>query len=224
MRKSYKPWRPAESFLFPPSPRDWLPDGHLAYFILDLFEQFDLSAIHEVLQDRDTRGEQPFSPRLMVALLLYWYCTGVGNLAPDATYLPPMLESTMQALGGVPRSFTADAGYWSAQNAELLEETGVEPYIATSRELHGLMAPATRAGPPPADLSAKERMEWRLATEEGRERRPKRRTANEPIFGQIKEARRFRRFSLRGLPKVRGEWDLIAVAHNVLKLYRATPR
>ena len=57
-----------------------------------------------------------------------------------------------------------------------------------------------------------------------RERRLKRRTANEPVFGQIKEARRFRRFSLRGLPKVRGEWDLIAVAHNVLKLYRATPR
>ena len=79
MRKSYKPWRPAESFLFPPSPRDWLPDGHLAYFILDLVEQFDLGAIHEVLQDRDTRVEQPFSPRLMVALLLYGYCTGVDS-------------------------------------------------------------------------------------------------------------------------------------------------
>lgn len=65
------------------------------------------------------------------------------------------------------------------------------------------------------------RRAWRLQTPEGHERRIKRRTSNEPVFGQIKEARGFRRFSLRGLSKVRGEWDLVALAHNIVKLHRA---
>ena len=70
MRKSYKPWHPLEPYLFPPSPRDWLPEGHLAHFILEVVDRLDLSGIDEALQDRDTRGEQPFTPRLMVSLLL----------------------------------------------------------------------------------------------------------------------------------------------------------
>ena len=143
------------------------------------------------------------------------------NLAPDQLHLPPMLDRTLNHLGRRPRSFVADAGYWSNANAELLEEAGVEPYIATSRELHGLMAPASRSGPPPAMLTTRQRMDWRLCTEQGRERRLKRRTSNEPVFGQIKEARGFRRFHLRGLPKVRGEWSMIATAHNLLKLHKA---
>ena len=484
MRKRYKPWRPLEPFLFPPSPRDWLHEKHLAYFVLELVEQFDLSPIDEVLQDRDTRGEQPFSPKMMVAVLLYGYCTGVyssrriergtwedvafrvlagdchphfttiarfrrihlealrglfiqtvhmcrdvgllrservaldgtkvqanaskrkamsygrmkkklgelerevegwlaeaeaidqaedevygvgksesdhvieavrdprtrrdwikrqlaaleketrlgraeelsqqaqrneaaakkapveherkrrrttakkrreqslslfgdddpppadelprnvpphdsngvprdraqrnftdpdsrimrrdgafmqgyncqtvvdedsqvivatgvGNLAPDQLYLPPMLDWTLAALGQAPRSFVTDAGYWSEANAERLEAAGTEPFIATQREHHGLGMPATRSGPPPPGLSARQRMDWRLQTPEGHERRIKRRTSNEPVFGQIKEGRGFRRFSLRGLSKVRGEWDLVALAHNIVKLHRA---
>src|SRR6185503_12355007 len=61
----------------PPSPTDWLPEGHLAYFILDLVEELDVSAIDDALQAKDARGERPFSPRMMTAVLLYGYASGV---------------------------------------------------------------------------------------------------------------------------------------------------
>jgi transposase len=64
-------------YLLPPSPREWLPEGHLAYFILDVVRELDLSAIEKVLQSRDHRGERPCPPAMMTALLLYAYCVGV---------------------------------------------------------------------------------------------------------------------------------------------------
>lgn len=76
-RKQYKSWTPDESFLFPPSPRDWLPDDHLVYFVLDLVEMLDLSAIEGAIQSKDARGERPYNPAMMTALLVYAYCTGV---------------------------------------------------------------------------------------------------------------------------------------------------
>ncbi|HWH53732.1 MAG TPA: IS1182 family transposase [Gemmatimonadaceae bacterium] len=75
--KSYRPYSPEQSFLLPPSPREWLADGHLAYFVLDLVADLDLGAIEHALQSRDPRGERPYAPRMMVALLLYGYATGV---------------------------------------------------------------------------------------------------------------------------------------------------
>lgn len=75
--KTYRPWEPDRTYLLPPSTRDWVPDDHLAMFILDTVEQLDLSAIEARIQDKDPRGEKPYSPRMMVALLLYGYCSGV---------------------------------------------------------------------------------------------------------------------------------------------------
>ena len=75
--KSYRPYAPTQSYLLPPSPREWLPDGHLAFFILGLVETLDLSAIARALQAKDARGERPYSPELMTTLLLYAYATGV---------------------------------------------------------------------------------------------------------------------------------------------------
>ncbi len=60
----------------PPSPEEWLPDGHLAFFVLDLVEDLDLGAIETELQRKDPRGERPYSPRMMTALLLYGYAVG----------------------------------------------------------------------------------------------------------------------------------------------------
>lgn len=74
--KQYRPWAPNQGYLIPPSPRDWLPDGHLAYFMLEVVAELDLSAIEEVIQGKDPRGQQPYNPQMMVALLLYSYCTG----------------------------------------------------------------------------------------------------------------------------------------------------
>lgn len=63
----------------PPSPSEWLPENHLAYFVLDLVEDLDLSAIERVLQGKDARGERPYAPRMMTALLLYGYAVGVTS-------------------------------------------------------------------------------------------------------------------------------------------------
>jgi transposase len=75
--KIYRPYSPDQSFLLPPSPREWLPEGHLAYFVLDLLEELDLGEIERAIQRKDPRGERPFSPRMMTALLLYGYAVGV---------------------------------------------------------------------------------------------------------------------------------------------------
>jgi transposase len=77
MAKSYREWHPRQPYLMPPSPAEWLPEGHLAYFILDLVETLDIGAIERVVQAKDPRGERPYSPRLMVSLLLYGYAIGV---------------------------------------------------------------------------------------------------------------------------------------------------
>ena len=75
--KSYRAWNPGQSFLLPPSPLEWLPEGHLAYFILELVETIDLSAINGAIQEKDARGERPYPPAMLVALLLYAYAVGI---------------------------------------------------------------------------------------------------------------------------------------------------
>jgi transposase len=75
--KSYRPWAPLQGFLLPPSPTEWLPEGHLAYFVLDVVEGLDLRAVEAVLAAKDPRGERPYSPRMLTTLLLYGYCVGV---------------------------------------------------------------------------------------------------------------------------------------------------
>jgi transposase len=77
VKKRYRPYSPEQSFLLPPSPRDWLPEGHLAYYVLDLVEELDLAEIESELQRKDARGERPYSPRMMTAVLLYGYAIGV---------------------------------------------------------------------------------------------------------------------------------------------------
>jgi len=76
--KTYRPWAPSQAYLLPPSPRDWLPEDHLAYFILDVVcESLDLSPIEAKMRAKDPRGNKPYAPQMMLALLIYAYCTGV---------------------------------------------------------------------------------------------------------------------------------------------------
>ena len=77
--KTYRPYAPSQSYLLPPSPSQWLPEGHLAYFILDLVEDLDLVEIEAPMQRKDPRGEKSFSPRMMTALLLYGYAVGLTS-------------------------------------------------------------------------------------------------------------------------------------------------
>ena len=144
---------------------------------------------------------------------------GVSNQSPDPEHLVPMLERTIANTAQRPRTFIADAGYWSEDNAAACEERGVDPHIATGRQPHG-QPPPPIYGPIPKDLDAKGRMARKLRKKEGREIYAKRKTIVEPVFGQTKEARGLRRFLLRGLAKVNGEWLLWGTTHNLNKLWR----
>ena len=76
MAKTYRPYLPEQDFLLPPSPRDWLPDDHLVYFVSDLIDQLDLSAITTVYEDEE-RGYPPYHPVMLTKVLVYVYCVGV---------------------------------------------------------------------------------------------------------------------------------------------------
>lgn len=78
-KKKYREWKPAQQFLVPPSMHDWLPEEHPVYFVLDLVGKLDISAIEEKYEAKDPRGERPYSPRMMVGLLLYGYSVGIRS-------------------------------------------------------------------------------------------------------------------------------------------------
>ena len=111
---------------------------------------------------------------------------------------------------------TYDSGYYSEAAAAAVEQLGFDPYMATGRQRHHV--PETEVAEPPT--TAKERMAAKVRTPEGRAVYARRKVIVEPVFGQIKEARGFRRFLLRGLAKIRGEWRLVCLTHNLLKIWR----
>jgi transposase len=78
MSKTYRDWSIDQTYLFPPSPHDWLPEGDLVYFLLDTVATLDLAPIF-AHYERELRGQPPFHPRMMVALLLYCYATGTRS-------------------------------------------------------------------------------------------------------------------------------------------------
>ena len=76
MAKTFRSYLPEQNLLLPPSLREWLPDDHLAYFVSDVVDQLDLSAIESVYEEED-RGQPPYHPRMMTKILTYGYCVGV---------------------------------------------------------------------------------------------------------------------------------------------------
>jgi transposase len=435
MPKGYRPYVPEQDFLMPPSLREWLPEGHLAYFVSDLVDQLDLSAIHAVYE-KESRGQPPYDPRMMTKLLIYGYCTGVfssrriqkrvaediafkvlaagnepdfrtisdfrkihlsaleglfeqvlkvaqetgtaklgrvsldgtkvkanaskhkamsygrmeekeqqlqeevkellakagatddeedqrhGNqrgddlpeelqrrqtrlakikhakkvveqrardkaaaagknekevkpakpakkdqynftdpesrimkgsdgfvqgynaqaaveperglivgqrvteAANDKEQLKPMVEAIEQQSGQRPEAVLADSGYCSEENLEYLEsaeepEQKIEGYIATGKQKHGEHRQPCKRGPLPKDATRVQRMKRKLQTKVGKAVYARRKCVVEPVFGQIKQARGFRQFLLRGKEKIEGEWALVCATHNILKLYAA---
>jgi len=428
MAKTYRPYLPEQDFLLPPSPREWLPDDHLAYFVSDLVDELDLTAITATYEQED-RGYPPYHPVMMTKLLVYAYCVGVfssrkiqrrlgeevafrvlaaGNqpdfrtiadfrkihltalegffeqvlrmaleagamqlgrvaldgskiqanaskhqamsygrmqektrqlrhevqqllrqaeatdaeedarlgaehrgdelpaelqrrdtrlqrireakraleararaeavadgkpaesakpdgkaqynftdpesrimkgpdgfvqaynaqIAVDANQqlivghavtqevndkrqLQPMVQAVAQQAGDRPQQRLADSGYCSEANLTALAETSIDGYIATQRQKHGNRPTTCPRGPVPTQATRVERMARKLLTKRGAAVYRRRKTIVEPVFGQIKAARGFRQFLLRGLQKVRGEWALVCTTHNILKMYRA---
>ena len=138
----------------------------------------------------------------------------------DKRQLVPMLEEVEVMTGRKPEQTTADAGYFSEQSVTNPKLEGIDLFMAPDRQKHAEEVPAA-TGPPPPETGAAERMREKLRSAEGRAVYKMRKAVVEPVFGQIKEARGFRRFLLRGLEKVRAEWKLICATHNLLKLFRS---
>ena len=423
MSKTFRPYEPDQSFLMPVSMHEWLPSGHLAYFVTDVVDQLDLTAILEHYE-REERGYPPYHPRMMVKILLYAYCIGVpssrkiakrmeediafrvlaanntpdfrtisdfrkdhlralaalfvqvlklcqkaglvklGHIALDGTKMKAnaskhkamsykrMIEEEarleaevkellkraeavddeedqrygkdkrgddlpkdlafresrlkkireakqaleaearqkaeaetpkdkaqrnftdadsriMPASGGkhfiqgynaqaavdskqqvivaaeitnrpvdrgqaelmmdvvhantgrFPDQISADAGYFSSDTVNNLTARGIDAYIPPNKTHHGSILPPAPRGRIPLSLSTPDRMRRKLRTKRGRECYALRKVLPEPVFGQIKQARGFRQFLLRGMDKVSGEWKVICTGHNLLKLWKA---
>ena len=133
----------------------------------------------------------------------------------DAPMLLPIVDQIAQRTGTFPDELSADTGYISEANLEGLEQRGVRAYIATGRQRHGTRA-GVRLGTQKGTRIAA--MRKRLERAGHRSRYRLRKQTVEPVFGQIKEGRGFRRFSLRGKEQVAHEWALVCTAHNLLKL------
>jgi transposase len=152
---------------------------------------------------------------LIVGLSLSNHANDQGEIAPTLASMPAEL--------GTPTAAALDTGYFSEANVALLQERGIEPYIATGRDPHnqGWQAYFAQAGSPPLEeASVREKMAYKLRTGVGRAIYRRRKCTVEPVIGQIKEAMGFRQFSLRGAASAAGEWCLVCLALNLRRLHR----
>lgn len=144
----------------------------------------------------------------------------VTQQANDKKQLLPMIDKVKQQSGQKVKETLADSGYCSEENLHAAKKKKVDLYVATGKQKHNEPAPPCPRGPVPKSATLVDRMKRKLTTQEGRAIYALRKTIVEPVFGQIKHARGFRQFMLRGYEKVQGEWALVCTTHNLLKLYR----
>jgi transposase len=144
----------------------------------------------------------------------------VTQAANDKQQLVPMVEAMQEQARQKPQEILTDSGYCSDANLHYLEKKKIEGFMATDREAYRDRHHPGPRGPLPQGATRVDRMRRKLQTKAGAAIYSKRKTVVEPVFGQIKQARGFRQFLLRGMGKVRGEWAMICLTHNILKLYR----
>src|SRR5919112_585163 len=163
------------------------------------------------------------APACVAAGCLLVVATDVVQAANDKQQVEPMLGqlAALPAALGQVETLLADTGYFSEANVQACVAAGIDPLIATGRQPHHPPL-ATRFAPdppppePPTPLAA---MAHRLQTQEGKMLYALRKHTPEPVFGIIKSALGFRQFLLRGLDKVRGEWNLVTMAYNLKRLF-----
>jgi transposase/signal recognition particle subunit SEC65 len=148
----------------------------------------------------------------------------VSNSPSDKGQGAPLVKQVEANTGWLPREVSADAGYFSGKTVTALEKQGVEPFIPPDKVRHTDPLPPAPRGRIPQGMSLIDRMRRKLQTQRGRKRYELRMKTVEPVLGQIKQGRGFRQFLLRGLVKVKGEWQLICIGHNLLKLFGAWRR
>jgi transposase len=191
------------------------------------FTDPELKVMKQSNKGWDYSGNAQISVDATCQIIVACFVTAAAN---DQQQAVPLAQATCASLeqaavavpvdkAGQPQKIpaTADSGYFSAAAVEGLEAAGFDPYLATKRQKHHEAATAV---PLPAEATAKERMAAKVSTPAGRALYARRKVIVEPVFGQIKGARGFRRFSLRGLEKINGEWRLVCLTHNLLKVWR----
>src|SRR5688572_12208548 len=172
--------------------------------------------------------EQCYNAQAAVAAgSLLVVATDVVQATNDKQQLAPMLGklAALPADLGKPETLLADTGYFSAANVQACGAAGIEPLIALGREAHhpSLSERFAAAPPAPDDPTPVEAMAHRLKTPEGRKLYAQRKHIPEPVFGIIKSVLGFRQFLLRGLDKVRGEWNLVTLAWNLKRMFVLSP-
>ncbi len=198
--------------MMPQDNKGWDYSGNAQVVVDDACQV--IIACDVVIQSNDKQQAVPMAEKALANLA----ATGIER-AVDAT-------GTVQKIVSL-----QDSGYFSAKAVSELEALGFDPYVATERQKHhaptvavplsaGLLSPELLAAKRVAAVTPQEKMRAKLQTPQGRAVYGLRKGVVEPVFGQIKAARVFRRFSLRGLEKVRAEWRLVCLTHNLLKIWR----
>ena len=143
----------------------------------------------------------------------------VGTSSADNPQLVPMVDQVIANTGAVPNELSADAGYSAEANLAALDARGIDAYVAAGRQRHGKAAPA--AAQPVTPETRVGQMVQKLRDGAWGSPYHLRKVTVEPVFGQIKQARGFRQFLLRGLDQTKAEWAMICTVHNLLKLAAA---
>ena len=188
MATTFRPCEPDQMLLLAPDVRDWLPEGHFAHHVSDLVDGLDLTAFYAPYEGAGRRNA-PYEPRMMVKVLLYGYATGVFSSRALARKLEEDVAFRVLGAGSFPSHRTL-----CEFRRRYLGEQGCED--APGDASHGREAGHADG---PGALRARE---W----------------LSEAPNGWVKEVLGFRRFSVRGLDKARGEWDLVCLALNVKRL------
>jgi len=153
-------------------------------------------------------------------VILSWALRRSGADAPALSDMLTRLKASLAAagIGGLPKTFLADAGYFSADNVTAVTQAGMDPLLATGRRKHGQKPPPAPRGRIPNSLTPKQRMTRKLQTLKGKADYARRKAIVEPVFGQMKVAQDAERLRLRGQDKTDGEWALHTLCHNLRKL------
>lgn len=187
-------------------------------------DQYNLTDPESRIMKNSTDGgfDQHYNAQVAVAQeSLLIVANTVSHHANDKKEAMPTVDALDERLGQA-RAAALDNGYFSESNIAELEARSIDPYIATGREPHHKSWREyfqQQSEPPPETASAKEKMAYKLRTEMGKMIYGLRKCTVEPVIGIIKEVLGFRQFSLRGLTKVAGEWNLVCLAFDVKRLH-----
>jgi hypothetical protein len=132
----------------------------------------------------------------------------------DKKQLMPIITTIAQQSGDTPTQLLADAGYCSDENLAAIADTTIDAYISTRKQKHGERPGPCPRGPLPQTATRIDRMSRKLHTKAGAIVYAARKAIVEPVIGQIKQARGFRQFLLRGFERVQGEWSLVCTTHT----------